>query len=569
MLREYSFIADGHRGCLCGPRGDMVWMCAPRWDCDAVFAALLGGAGAYTVCPVEPFVWGGFYEPRSLIWRHRWVTVQTIVECREALAYPGDPDRLVLMRRIEAPERAATVRVELDVRAGFGGHALRDVARDEHGRWTARSGALLVRWSGACEAVVDERGALCAEFTVPAGAHRDLLLEVSPHTLPGVPDPDAVWNATEAAWHAAVPTLDNAIATRDAGHAYAVLRGMTAPGGGMAAAATMSLPERAEQGRNYDYRYAWVRDQCYAGFAAAADGAHSIFDDAVEFLSARVLEHGDRLAPAYTVDGGAVPGEHRLALPGYPGAHIAVTGNNAARGFQLDTFGELLQLLAAAARQDRLDAQGWRAVQLIARTIAQRWQHCDAGLWELREDWWTHSRLACVAGLHAAAAVAPRADAGFLSSLAQSITAETTRRCLHPRGYWQRAPGRPEPDAALVLPPVRGALPPDDPRTHATLDVVRSALARDGYVFRFPQGNSPLGAREGAFLLCGFVMALADHQQRNTVAAFRWFERNRTACGPPALFAEEYDVQQRQLRGNLPQAFVHAALLECAIRLAR
>ncbi|MER6795230.1 glycoside hydrolase family 15 protein, partial [Amycolatopsis mediterranei] len=123
-------------------------------------------------------------------------------------------------------------------------------------------------------------------------------------------------------------------------------------------------------------------------------------------------------------------------------------------------------------------------------------------------------------------------------------------------------------DTALLLPPVRGALPADDPRTLATLEAVRTELTQDGYVYRFSPDHRPLGDAEGAFLLCGFVMALAEWQQGHQVAAFRWFERNRAACGPPGLLAEEYDVRQRQLRGNLPQAFVHGLLLETAQRLA-
>jgi GH15 family glucan-1,4-alpha-glucosidase len=117
------------------------------------------------------------------------------------------------------------------------------------------------------------------------------------------------------------------------------------------------------------------------------------------------------------------------------------------------------------------------------------------------------------------------------------------------------------------LPPVRGALPGDDPRTVATLEAVRRHLTSDGYVYRFAHDHRPLGEAEGAFLLCGFIMALALHQQGRTCEAVRWFERNRSACGPPGLFAEEFDVGQRQLRGNLPQAFVHALMLECAATL--
>jgi alpha,alpha-trehalase len=132
----------------------------------------------------------------------------------------------------------------------------------------------------------------------------------------------------------------------------------------------------------------------------------------------------------------------------------------------------------------------------------------------------------------------------------------------------QRSPEDPGLDGALLLPPLRGALPADDPRTIATLHAYTEELTDDHFAYRFRHDERPLEAAEGAFLLCGFVTALAEHQQGREVAAHRWFERNRAACGPAGLYSEEYDVSQRQMRGNLPQAFVHALMLECSVRLA-
>ncbi|WP_346178129.1 glycoside hydrolase family 15 protein [Streptomyces cuspidosporus] len=182
--------------------------------------------------------------------------------------------------------------------------------------------------------------------------------------------------------------------------------------------------------------------------------------------------------------------------------------------------------------------------------------------------WWAHSRLCAVAGLRAAArAVRGRAGHDW-EGLADTILRETRRRCLSPRGHWSRAEDDEGPDAALLLPLARGCLPPDDPSGLRTRRFVEERLSEDGYLYRFDHGDRPLGEADGAFLLCGFMMALAARYQRDTVGAFRWFERTRAACGPPGLFAEEYDVRQRQLRGNLPQAFVHAQLLETSVRLA-
>jgi GH15 family glucan-1,4-alpha-glucosidase len=574
VLREYALLADGERGALIGPHGDIVWMCAPRWDSDAVFSSLIGGSGVYAITPRQArHVWGGYYEPDSLIWRSRWTTTEGVVECREALAFPGDRDRVVLLRRILAHDDPVTVRILLCPAAGFGHEPVTDLARFD-GVWSGRTGPLNWRWRGADRARSQRvsgsgRQLLVLDLTVPAGGHHDLVLELSDTPLSErMVDADAAWAATESSWARAMPTLSESLAPRDATHAYAVLRGMTSSGGGMVAAATMSLPERAAAGRNYDYRYAWIRDQCYAGIAAAAAGGTELLDAAVGFVTARLTDDGPTLKPAYTVTGGPVPNEQPSRLPGYPGGTVKL-GNWVNQQFQLDAFGEALQLLAVAAGHDRLDGDGWKTVHTAVAVITERWAEPEAGIWELHDDRWTHSRLACVAGLRAIAALPEAGSAlAHCATLADTILAQTKRTSLHPSGHWQRSPRDPGVDAALLLPPVRGALPATDPRTIATVAAVRDQLTDQGYVYRFRHDQRDLGQAEGAFLLCGFILALAQQHQGDLLGATRTFERNRAGCGPPGLFSEEYDTTQRQLRGNLPQAFVHALMLETSVRLA-
>ncbi|WP_246281720.1 glycoside hydrolase family 15 protein [Fodinicola acaciae] len=564
VLREYSLVADGERGALCGPDGNISWLCVPSWHDDAVFADLIGGDGRYAVTPVERYVWGGYYEPATLIWRHSWVTIDNrVVECRDAMAAPADPRYAVLLRQISGS--GGTVEITLDLRGRFGAERMSELRQDDSGRWTGRSGSLRFRWSGADDAVVTDSGELSARWRLEPGQTRDLVLEIG-RTLPDEPtDASQAWTATGVYWENSMPSLHATVAPRDARHSYAVLRGLTTSGGGMVAAATMSLPERAEMGRNFDYRYCWIRDQCYAGIAAQVAGATDLVDAAVSFVSERLIADGASMSPAYQIDGEPIPSQRSLELAGYPGG-FDVIGNQVNKQLQLDAFGEALQLLSAAV--DRLDTDGWRALSVAVDAIDRHWPQPEAGIWELHDDFWTHSRLSCVAGLRAAARIAPVADAARFVQLAETIMAETTRRCLRSDSVWQRSPSLIGTDASLVMPSVRGALPADDPRTRNTLAAVRGELASDGYVYRYAHGNHPLGEIEGAFLLCGFMMALAQFDQGHHVDAFRWFERTRSACGPPALFAEEYDVRQRQLRGNLPQAFVHAALLETASRLA-
>jgi hypothetical protein len=566
VLRDYSFLADGHRGALIGPRGDVAWMCVPRWDSPATFASLVGGRGGYTVTPVDPYVWGGSYEPGSLVWRSHWVTNATTVECREALAAPADPHRAVLLRRIEMPDSdGARVAVSLDLRSDFG-TVPAEARRDDDGRWLLTSGDLHARWSGLAEASPDADGVLHAELYLAAGEHRDLVLEVSDRPLGDPVEAVAAWRETESWWRAQVPPLHDVVGRRDARVAYAVLRGLTTPGGGMVAAPTLGLPERAEAGRNYDYRYVWLRDQAYAGLAVSVHEPLPLLSELVDVTTARVLEHGAEIAPAYSVTGSLPPHEDTLDVPAYPGG-AAVVGNWVRGQFQLDTPGELLQLYAAAARWGLLTNEDAKAAEVLVDLIATRWKKPDAGIWELDPDWWTHSRLACVGGLRRFAEQVPGELAGRAEDLADAVLAETSRRCLSPDGVWLRRPRHQELDASLLLPGVRGALSPKDPRSLATVAAVERDLSADGYLYRNRPDDRPLGQAEGAFVLCGFAMSLAHWAAGHDVEAFRWFERQRAAAGPAGLFAEEFDVEQHQLRGNLPQGFVHALLLECSQRL--
>ncbi|HEX6471771.1 MAG TPA: glycoside hydrolase family 15 protein [Streptosporangiaceae bacterium] len=569
VLRGYAFVADGERGALVGPEGDYAWMCFPSWESPSVFGGLVGGTGHYIVEPAERWrVWGGYYEERSLIWRGRWTFGESVVECREALARPASTDRVVVLRRIRAVRGPARMRARLDLHAGYGVHPMTGLHLDG-GIWSARSGPVHARWAGAAGATATGDG-LVLMLDLREGQSHDLVLELADHRCDLPLSPGELWTATEADWHARVPDCADTLAPRDAQLAYAVMAGLTSARGGMAAAATASLPERLGEDRDYDYRYAWVRDQCYAGQAVAAHGAQpDLLDNAVRFVAERLLADGDRLRPASTVAGGPIPPERPGPLPGYPGSAF-VTGNRVRDQFQLDSFGEALLLFATAARADRLPDDAARAARTAVDVVARHWERPDAGIWETQPRRWTHSRLICVAGLRAAAAcLAAPAETRRWLALAESIITETTRTALDPAGYWRRAPDDGRVDAALIIPPVRGALPADDPRTVATVETVRDRLARDGFVYRYRVDDRPLGDAEGAFMLCGFFLALAEHHQGDPARAIRRFERVRSGCGTTGLFSEEYDTRQRQLRANLPQAFVHALFLESATRFTR
>jgi alpha,alpha-trehalase len=194
----------------------------------------------------------------------------------------------------------------------------------DDGRWEISTGNLRCRWSGAADARVDSDGVLRLRPTVPAHHHHDLLLEIGTGPQPAPVDADTAWSATEREWQTSVPSFADSAAPGGSEHAYAVLRGLTVPGGGMVAAVILGMPERADAGRDYDYRYVWLRDPAYAGLAVAVQDAHELLDEAMAFTTARVLTDGDKIRPAYRTDGTRPPEETTLDLPGYPGGNDVV-----------------------------------------------------------------------------------------------------------------------------------------------------------------------------------------------------------------------------------------------------
>lgn len=569
VLREHTLIADGERGAVIGPHGNILWLCVPRWHDEPVFAALIGGRGHYTVTPSDSWnVWGGSYRSNSLIWGGRWVTTDSIIECEDSLSYPADLDVAVILRRIRAVSGTARMTVSLQPSSGFDGHLLSETSRDDDGVWTGQADDVRIRWQGARDAELNTEGCLQFELELDEGEEHVLALELSRSDLPETP-PDAgeLLESTYRSWDRTVSEVDRPGTNADILHSYAVLAGLTSQDHGMVAAATMSLPERPKAHRDYDYRYAWIRDQCYAGQAVAQLGPNSLFESALTFVSGRINEHGMDLKPAYRVDGGELPAEHRVGLLGYPGG-TNIAGNWVHDQFQLDTIGEALNLFSKAAELDRMNGHRWEAVATCVRIIEERWQRPDAGVWELDDDFWTHSRLACVAGLRSIASHTTREEGARWESLAEAIMADIGADGTDENGAWRQLPDRPGTDAAILLPLVRGALPVSDPRVVATLDAVRRELNRDGHIYRFRHAGKRLGDAEGSFTVCGFMTALATAAQGDLPAAIHYFERARSAKTSSGLFTEEFDVGSHQLRGNLPQGFVHALFIETAMKLA-
>lgn len=569
VLREHALIADGERGAVVGPQGNIVWLCVPRWHDEPVFSSLIGGQGQYIITPTDTWhVWGGAYEPGSLIWQGKWVTQHSVIECENLLSYPASVDVAVMSRRIRAVSGTAKVSVYLRPASGFTGNTLSKAQLDDNGIWHGQVDDLYLRWQGAENATQADDGGLQFELQLAEGQEQLFTLELSRKPLPTHPvTPEEVPKSTRWNWQRTVANIPRPDRSDDIRQSYAVLTGMTSQDNGMVAAATMSLPEREHAHRDYDYRYCWIRDQCYAGQAVATLGPNPLLTAALHFITDRILEDKEELKPAYRVDGGPVPEQHDIGLPGYPGGSN-IAGNWVRGQFQLDTFGEALNLYASAAQHDVMDASGWQAVRLCRDIIENHWQQPDAGVWELHDAHWTHSRLSCVAGLRSITRHMDSGEAASFEALADTIMAEISTTSVRDDGAWAQRTDFSGSDAALLLPLVRGAIDIDDPRATATLQAIRDELNKDGHIYRFQHGGKPLGEAEGSFTACGFMMVLAMAKHDELLPALHFYERARMASTSSGLFTEEFDVASHQLRGNLPQAFVHALFIEAALQLA-
>ncbi len=569
-LRDYALIGDGERGALIDSTGAISWMCFPSWSDQAIFAGMLGSGGRFQVLLDEPAVSASYYERDSLIWHGRWITRHGTLESRDALLYPAEQGRAVLLRRFLATTEAMKVRIVIEPALEYGKAPVAPWKRVGSSFVTSNS-SVTMRLTGASDAKIrsglGRATLLLLDLELQPGRQRDLVLEIcrGDHLPREAPDVDQCWKRTEVSWHDAIPDCTNVVASQDVSRSIAILRAMTNDAGATVAAATTSLPEHDGADRNYDYRYCWIRDICYIGQAGASmTGADALFDGALGFVTARLNEHGDHTSPAYLPDGRRVPAEVELDLPGYPGGHNVV-GNRVRDQFQLDIFGEALLLLANGAAKDRLQGEHRKAIEICIAAIEKHAGRNEAGIWETKPKRWTHSRLIAVAGLRAIATLEPaKTIVQRALPLADHLLSTMSTTCLHESGRWMRAPDDERIDASLLLAQIRGACDADDPRSRATLDAVQRELVDDDYVYRYRRPGHHLGEDEGAFLICNFWMSLACLGAGRIAQGTRYFERARSACGSPGLFSEEYDVGAHQLRGNLPQAFVHALLIETA-----
>lgn len=582
-IEDYALIGDTQTAALVGLDGSIDWMCLPRFDSTACFAALVGDAdnGRWRIAPAaEPVRVERAYRDETLVLETTFHCAEgsfALVDCM--LAGTANPR---LVREVRGLSGSVAVHMEYAVRFDYGSIV----------PWMRRvdNGLLAIAGPDALllASEVEHRAEgfrTVADFTVSAG--RSVRFELTYFaSYEPVPEPwsaaDAV-SATERCWH----QWSSACGYRGPYRAQVVrslvtLKALTfAPTGGIAAAVTTSLPERLGGVRNWDYRYCWLRDATFTLLALLAAGYEESARAWRAWLVRAVAGEPGELQIVYSIRGARRLPEMELPwLAGYEGSKPVRLGNDAHGQFQLDVYGEVIDLLYAAHRYGIApDADEQALSKQIVGAVEDRWRQPDRGLWEIRGDpqHFTHSKvMAWVALDRAVKSVEQFGLDGPLERWRATRDAIHADVCAHAfdtaRNTFTQYYGSEALDAATLLVPIVGFLPPDDPRVRGTVAAIERNLVRNGLVYRYTQGTTGtpdgLPPGEGAFLACSFWLVDNYVLAGRMSEARALFERLIGLCNDVGLLAEEYDPQAKRQLGNVPQAFSHVGLINSAFNLS-
>ena len=581
-IEDYALIGNTRTSALVGKDGSIDWMCVPRFDSNACFAALLGdrGNGHWQIGPAHaPAAVRRGYRRETLILETEFETADGAVRVVDCM--PVWEDRTDIVRIVVGVRGRVALRMELVMRFGYG--AITPWVRRVDGALLATSGpdSLELRTPVPLEG---RNFTTQAEFVVAEGQRLPFVMTWFPshETRPLPVDAEAALGATERYWRSwvAQSTYDGRWAD-DVHASLIVLKAMTyAPTGGMVASVTTSLPEQIGGVRNWDYRYCWVRDATFTLYALLLAGYHDEARAWRQWLLRAAAGHPSELQILYGVRGERQLTEMVLPwLRGYENSQPVRVGNAAAVQSQLDIYGELMDSLCLA-RGAGLggDADAWKFERTLVNFLASNWQQPDSGIWEMRGErqQFTHSKvMAWVAMDRAVKTVEQYHVEGPVDRWRQvrdTIHREVCERGVDPsRGVFVQRYGSRELDASLLMVPLVGFLPADDPRVRATIDAIERELVVDGLVLRYSTESNVDGLPpgEGYFLPCSFWLADNLALCGRHAEAQALFERLLALRNDVGLLSEEYDLTNRRALGNMPQALTHVALVNSARNLSK
>jgi GH15 family glucan-1,4-alpha-glucosidase len=582
-IEDYGVVGDTQTVALVARDAAIEWLCLPRFDSDACFAALLGderhGHWSFTV--------GADARPTGRRYREQTLILETDLESAEGAVrvvdfMPPRERRPDLVRIVEGLRGRVTVRSELRPRFDYG--SVTPWTRMEGNRAVALAGpdALVLT---APAPVTCGGDAIRSDVTVARGERRALVLTWFPSNRP-MPEPiDAqhALAATEAWWREWCARCTYEGRWRDpVERSLITLKALTyAPTGGIVAAATTSLPERLGGVRNWDYRFCWLRDATFTLYALVNAGFTGEAAAWREWLLRAVAGDPRDLQIMY-----GPAGERRLTevelgwLPGYEGSRPIRIGNAAHRQRQLDVYGELMDAMHQARRGGLApDAAAWDLQCRLLDHLESAWREPDEGIWEVRgpQRHFTHSKVMAWLAFDRAVKTVERSGlegpADRWRRLAAKIHREVCREGYDADlGSFVQYYGSDRLDASLLMIPLVGFLPVDDERVVGTINAIQARLCRDGFLHRYASDKQVtsmdgLPPGEGAFLPCTFWLADTLALLGRTGEATRIFERLLALRNDLGLLSEEYDTEGRRLLGNFPQAFTHVGLVNTALNL--
>ncbi|EMF55097.1 glycosyl hydrolase [Streptomyces bottropensis ATCC 25435] len=589
-IEDYALIGDHQTAALVNRQGSIDWLCLPRFDSAACFAALLGDQenGHWTIAPRE----GGTctrraYRHDSLVLDTEWETEEGAVRVTDLMPQRDrSPD---VVRIVEGVSGRVTMRSTVRLRFDYGSAVPWMRRSDGHRVAVAGPDAVWLRSEPGVRSWSEDR-ATYAEFTVGPGEKVAFVLTWHPshEPRPRLVDPYESletslhdWRAWAARCRYTGPHRDTVV------RSLITLKALTyAPTGGIVAAATTSLPEEIGGVRNWDYRHCWLRDSTLTLGALLSCGYQEEAGAWRDWLLRAAAGDPADLQIMYGLAGERRIPEYDLHwLSGYEDSRPVRVGNDAVRQLQLDVYGEVIDSVFVSRRAGLPDKPDmWRMQCALMEYLRSAWRKPDEGLWEVRgpRRHFTHSKVMCwVAADRAVRTLEddPTLTGGDLEgwrALRDEIHREVCDRAYDPeRGTFTQSYGSRELDASLLLIPLMGFLPPDDPRVVGTVDAIRAELSHEGLVRRYGLDHRTaattsvdgLPGGEGAFLVCSFWLADALHLTGRTAEARELFERLVGLVNDVGLLAEEYDpVAGRQL-GNFPQAFSHVGLVGTALAL--
>ena len=582
-IEDYALIGDCQTAALVGRNGSIDWLCVPRFDSAACFAALLGTPdhGRWIISPTEasPRVTRA-YRDETLVLETTFETdtgVVVVIDCMPVRT--AAPDVVRVVRGVRGTVR---MRTELIVRFDYG--SITPWVRREEGGVCAVAGPDTLHLQTPVP-LKGEGWTTSGEFEVAAGDEVPFLLTWHPSHEAAPPriDPLRAIDATAEWWREWARRCTYEGPWREAVvRSLITLKALTyMPTGGVVAAPTTSLPEHIGGERNWDYRFCWLRDSTFALAALMQSGYLEEAQAWRGWLLRAVAGRADELHIMY-----GLAGERRLSefelpwLPGYEHSTPVRIGNAAYDQFQLDVFGEVLDCLHLARHfgLNGGDAADWHIERELLRRLEAVWDEPDEGLWEVRgpKRHFTHSKvMAWVAFDRAIKDVERYGYDGPVDRwrhLRAQIHEEICVRGFDvARNTFVQFYGSHEVDAALLMMAEVGFLPATDPRIVGTVAAIERDLLRDGFVARYrtASGVDGLPTGEGAFLLCTFWLADNYALMGRTADAHRIFEGLLAIQNDVGLLAEEYDPVARRHLGNFPQAFSHLGLINSARNLTQ